>query len=148
MKKIIALILMPFIFKGQITGVSQSEQPTEVKIGFYKRSDFDISHMVYLISKGDTTVVWDYYNQKYSTLKDRKYIYFNGGAKAVNDLYQLLLSFYSDANKDNEKLEIKFTLGKTEVTTSRSKKQIFVWTKDGYFSLDKGNINSLFTNKR
>lgn len=136
------------MIKGQITGIQKSQDPVEVNIGFYKYSDFNIGHLKYLVLDNDTTIRLDYYNQKYPTLKDLKFIYFKGGAKEVNDLYSIMLSFYSEENKDNKEMRVDFKLGKTDVSISRVKSLLMVWTEEGYFTLNKSNVNSLFTVKR
>lgn len=144
MKKVILLLFIPFIVNGQITTIKQEETAREVKIGSYKYSDFNMGELSYFVLNGDTTISLNYYNQKYPTLKDRKFIIFKGGAKEISELYILLMSFYSEENINKKDMKLEFNLGKTFVSVSRVKKQLMFWTESGYFTLDKGNINSLF----
>ena len=105
----------------------------------------------YAVRGTDTSIVLGYRNEKYQAINDYKSIFFKGGAKEVEQLYQLFQTLYNDANKDNKEFEQKIKLGKTDVSISKKKsfgmKCVFVWTEEGYFTMSLANVNELFNKK-
>ena len=145
MKSILtSLLLLTSLLSLSQIEVKETKAPVTVTIGRYKYSDFNKGALEYFINDNDTSIAITYYNQKYPTLKDQKFVLFKGGAKDVNQLYTIFSSFYSEENKAKESYQLEFKLGKTDVTLTKRKKLIDFSTKEGYFVINQDNVETMF----
>lgn len=141
----IPLITFSLFASGQLE--VQKVEP-EVVIGEVS----DMGFMKFKLSKkpikGDTTCFFIYRNAKYSAITDFKIIYFSPADSTVEKLEQVLLNILHDAAFDNEKQQMKITLGNTEAVLSRTKvgktNYVYFWTREGYFFISEKQINKLF----
>jgi hypothetical protein len=143
MKKLTLLFFLPILSFSQIQ-VTETTQ-TNVKVGFYKYSDFNKGDLYYTILKGDTILMLSYLDERYPRLQDRKSISFKGGLVKAKEIQTLLTSMYSDENKAKDNLTFNFKLDEHEITASKVGKMVMFSTNGkGYFTVNKGNIFTLF----
>ena len=143
MKKLTLFFFLPILSFSQIQ-VTETTQ-TNVKVGFYKYSDFNKGDLYYTILKGDTILMLSYLDERYPRLQDRKSISFKGGLVKAKEIQTLLTSMYSDENKAKDNLTFNFKLDEHEITASKVGKMVMFSTNGkGYFTVNKGNIFTLF----
>lgn len=76
MKKLTLLFFLPILSFSQIQ-VTETTQ-TNVKVGFYKYSDFNKGDLYYTILKGDTILMLSYLDERYPSFKTANQFHLKG----------------------------------------------------------------------
>lgn len=118
-------------------------------IGKAKRSGLMIAELMYKVdADNDTSYAIVYKNAEYETLTDIQHITFDGGGEVLNQLYQVLKSFFTEENKKNKDYKKQFTLGTQDLLVSSHKIMgstvISIRPDKGYFELTEKELDKLF----
>ena len=125
--RILILLFLPFVFKGQIL-VEETLEP--ISVGSFKKEKSDVE-LSYFVSGSDTTIHFTYKNENYST--DYKSLRFNGGLKDLDGLYKMFLGILTSEDKK----ELRIKLGETSVSLSKNNNSMWFWTDAGYFTIKR-----------
>ncbi len=143
MKKIILLLLLPFVGLSQIE-VKENAEIKFVKVGFYKYSDFNKGELNYTVVKGDSTLILSFLDQRYPNLQENKSLAFKGGLKMAKELQTILGAFYAEENKSKGDYSIDFKLDNYDIKAKKFGKLVTIITPKGELTVNKGNIFTLF----
>lgn len=150
MRKAIWTIFVLTISVNCLGQLTTKELPKETVIGKAKSAFTKVMELKYIIEDdGDTLYTLSYIDKSYQTMAVWDFIYFSGGQKVLNSLYETLKAAI-DADKKSQKA---ITLGKTDILirTERSlgiKYIILAVTKEsgatGITDLTIEQLDSLF----
>lgn len=151
MKKILFLLaILPVFVQAQIQ-MDNSKEKDIITIGEIKGKMVGLVASLSLnVSGNDSTYFLTYKNIEYKQIVDLQTITFTGGKSTLDQLYNVLTSFYKDENKSNKEYEQKFNLGKDYVSINRAGMgyiRISV-VKKGFFNLNRKEIDILFGLKK
>lgn len=141
------LILLLFIFQN-ITVMSQitlMQQKKEITIG----KVFSIGDIKAEIGS-DTTYYFTFSNHKYPALKEYKTLSFKGGKATLDQLYGLMMSVFTEENKNNKDYKQEIRLGDEPVIIATYKSMgtfCQFHTLGAYVNLSENHIKKLFGKK-
>ena len=108
------------------------------------------ARITFLPGKSDTTYLLLMRDHRYE-LKDYFSVRFSGKDNTLENLYNILISFFTKENRKNKKYEKLFTLGSDRVFVQHYKQltshQIIISTHDGHILLGEGEVKRLFNKK-
>lgn len=132
--------MLPVSISAQLT---VKPQPQKQNIGMVR----DIE-MYRLIQKKDSLIdsvyVVSFKNEAFKTISDYKSFFFRNNKNELNDLYNILKSFYSPDNLKNKDYTVSIKLNKTDVFLMRYKKDIWFSIGDPYFIIGEKDLDKLF----
>lgn len=148
LSKAIASFLLSFVVFPVVAQIKMAEKAVWFPVGQVRSLGTLIAKLEYSPAGNDTTyllLMKDFKKQQevnYFSLK------FQSTGNACSQLYELLKSFFDDANrKDNDYMQT-FTLGNTGVNlqhcTLIAKHGVRLTTKEGYINLSEKDIDKLF----
>jgi hypothetical protein len=142
---VIAICLISLPSVAQIE-VQESEKPA--RVGHFKNGATIGAELTYRINDGDTLYTLLFNDLEYKYLTEYKSISFDGTGGVVNQLYDVMKTFFSDENKKNKDYKKNLRLGDTNITLMNMKvmgvTSIMFHAKGGYFYLTEKQLNKLF----
>jgi hypothetical protein len=92
----------------------------------------------------DTLYILTFRNQKYQSIVDYCGIAFNSNKTKLNDLYDLFMSVFKSENINNKTYRVIFELEGKKIAISNMDRNVWLYTEEGYITLSKNDINTIF----
>lgn len=146
MKLLILLALfIPALTYAQLE--IKKDNPSTI-IGTARSSNSLIAELSYRVYDTDTVYTLIFKNMKYELLSDYQAIIFHAEGNTLNGLYDVLNSFFNEENKNKKDYQVRFSLGKEDISVSvikgMGKRSVMFWTDKGYVIFDEKTINKVF----
>lgn len=142
---LIAAMLLPLAASAQIE-VSQTSKT--VIIGAVKKGGAISSELSYKVSGADTSYTIVFNNLKYQHIDDFKSFSFLGTGNALNGLYDVINTFFSDLHKKETDYEVNIKLGGNDINITSSRTMgittAVIHAKGGFFYLTEKQVDKLF----
>lgn len=134
---------------GQISAPQKVEPSTIVgKIAPMGGFVAELSYRKNEADDKDTTYMLRFNNMKYTRIDVIESVRFSGIGNAVEDLYKVFKSVFSEENKNNKEYVAQFSLGKDAVVISHTKGMGIIsamfLVRDAWFSLTEKQVDKLF----
>jgi len=150
MKKVLlaSLLLITLGAKSQIQ-LQKSDIITN-EIGKVKMGTYFHASLTRYVENKDTVYGFMYANKSYQHITDIKSILFNSDGGAVDQLYSIFKSVFSDDNKKNKDYKVKFQLGTKSVEISNYRNlgvtsaMLYCYNDESYIWLSENQIDKLF----
>jgi hypothetical protein len=149
MKKLLALLLIVSL-KG-IGQIQLTETVKPIKIGGYSIGGNFVTEINMYVKGQDTSYHFMHRNHKYQQILDIKSVIFNAEGNTLNSFYELLMSAFSDENKDKKDFKVNFKLGGKDVYITNDRvmgmTSVTFWNESGYVSLTEKQVKKTFGKK-
>lgn len=148
MKKLFTALLLLFITIEVNAQIQMSSNAKWETIGEVKSIGRTLAKLEYRIAGADT--LYFLLMKDFTRQEETNYfsINFSGMGNTFNQLYNLLISFFTDENRQNKNYMQTFKLGETGVnlqhTSLIGRHGVRLTTKEGYINLSERDIDKLF----
>jgi hypothetical protein len=97
-----------------------------------------------VMSTGDTLYLINYQNREYQRIISVESISFLKDGNTLEDLYNALNSFFEDKEKQSKDYNLDVQVGRRTLNLSYYKGNVMIITREGYFILNKKQLDKLF----